>query len=151
MIDTNFDETIKPALDETDEWYNHLLDLMQAMDKMMKQSWNSNGDLDTVISTVSSYLSSAQSNYNSFVTFKNSVVTFLNTYKDNEKSQKLALDIQEQNLTITKLQSEKTDSDTQIWYDQTVANSEDTLKSVEVALENAKVAYENAQRQKKLL
>jgi acetyl/propionyl-CoA carboxylase alpha subunit len=149
-VKTSTDAEFKETMSAMDEGYNELLDLMTAMDNMMKQSSNNAGEVTVPTQTVTSYVNSSQQNYNGFVSFKNNVITFLNTYKANEKSQKLALDIQEQNLAITKLNLEKADSDTQLGYDQTVANSKDTLKSIEVSLETSRTNYENAKKNKEI-
>jgi hypothetical protein len=135
---------------EIDGGYKIILDTMDAMDTLIKESLYTDTALASQKQIVTNYVSSSQGNYNGFVTFKNNVTTFLNTYKNNEQSQKLALDIQEKNLQIAKLNSQKTDSDTQISYDQAIANAKDQLKTIETSLATAKTNYENAKKNREI-
>ncbi|MCT4617036.1 MAG: HlyD family efflux transporter periplasmic adaptor subunit [Candidatus Gracilibacteria bacterium] len=149
-LDTSSDEKFKAVLMEIDGGYKIILDTMDAMDTLIKESLYTDTALASQKQIVTNYVSSSQGNYNGFVTFKNNVTTFLNTYKNNEQSQKLALDIQEKNLQIAKLNSQKTDSDTQISYDQAIANAKDQLKTIETSLATAKTNYENAKKNREI-
>lgn len=141
-------ESAKEVFTKVEKGYSDLIELLRLNDIMFKNSVETEWALASYIASVKAYEASVQGKYAKFITFKNSSNSFLNTYLTSEKSLILNIELQKKQYESMKLSYEKTDTDTEISYNQTISSNKDNLLSAEIAVENAKVAYENAKKSK---
>lgn len=146
----NSEEDIIKYLNKIQKWYEDVINLLDNVDLMFKSSSWLDGILANPSQKASGLSSSLNSSYSSFINFKNTTITFLNTYKNGENSSKLALNLQESNLKITKINAEKLDDDTLITFNKTLSSNKDKLIQAEISLKDAKNALEKVKKDKEI-
>ncbi len=139
-----------------DEWYNTaktlLKDLTRVLDTSIVSVWSLwQPEINAYKSQINWYESQTQWSYSSYLGFKSQVRTFLNTYKNSEKSAKENLKLLEDEISI--LQKSKNISDTDfgtalenntLSYEKAEIDAQKNIKNLEISLKNAKLVYQNA-------
>lgn len=137
-------------LNKVQKGYEDMIELLDKVDLMFKNSTGLNTTLTEASAKASSIQGQFNSNYSAFVNYKNQTVTFLNTYKSKEESLKLSLDLQKSNLEIAKLSAQKVDNDTLINFNKTLSSSKDQLLQAEIAVKNAENSLEKLKKDKEI-
>lgn len=126
--------------EEIENKYLELKDLLDVSKETLKNSVESSSFTSTTINTYNtkiwSYLSSISWNYTSFVSSKSSVKSFLNTYKQNQKSREDQLTILKRQLNINSDSLQSSINTTKIAIQNSIINSENAVKSAKNNLDN---------------
>ena len=145
------ENNILDILSSMKQWYSEMITLTDRIDEMFNQSINTDTVLAQNIAINDWYRTSVQSQNAKLVSFLNSSKSFLNTYKTNEESMSLNIDLQKKQLESLRLSYSKNDNDSSISYNQTITNAEDNLENASIAVKNAKTALQNAKDRKNVL
>lgn len=124
------------------EWYYlELKDLIDTSKEAFKNSIESTSfpktQIDGYFNQATSYGSSISGGYTSFVSSRTGVESFLNTYKQAQKSRQEQLTILERQLDINKNSLESSVNRTKIEIENSILNSQTALKTAKNNLENA--------------
>lgn len=136
------EENIKESIDSFYEWYWKTKTLLDYLERTLENSITSVNslsqiDIDWFISKINSYQSSNQNNLSSISSTKNSINSFLNTYKKTELSA----------FKNVELQKIKLESSSDLWkinYDKTIISIQNTLNSYETRFKQSEQGYNNS-------
>lgn len=135
-----------------EKWYDLNTDFLQKVEKTVNNSISSLGTLSetqlaTYSQTINWFQSQVQWANSGFVALKNNINTFLNTYKDREKSIEKQIELTKKDREIMQKSLQTWELNAEIWYNKTKISSDDSLKNMEISIKNAenllKTAKEN--------
>jgi len=123
-------------------WYSNISSLLNSIELTLNNSivsvWTlSENDIDSYISKVNSYQNSNQWNLSSFTSTKNSIASYLNTYKNSELSAFKNVELQEKKL-------EDSSENWELNYNKSLISIQNTLNSYETKYKQAQLSYDNA-------
>ncbi len=137
-----------------DEWYAISKKLLKDLTSVLDNSIISVGSLDqrtidTYKSQINAYEWQTQATLSAYLSFKSQVKTFLNTYKDREKSADENLKLLQDEITILKKNKTISDADfktalknNKINFEKTKLSKQKTLKSLETVVKNNSIVFE---------
>jgi len=140
------EENIVSVMDSFYESYDNINTLLWLIETTINNSissvWSlSDNDINNYISKINWYQSSNQWNLSSFTSTRNSIITFLNTYKNSELSSLKNIELQEKQLNDSSVTWE-------VSYNKSIISIENSLNNYESAYLQAKLTYENAIKNK---
>jgi len=135
-------------MDDFTQWYDKIKVLLQKMEIVINSSISSVGslsedDLNNYLSKINSFQSSNQNNLSSFISTRNSIVSFLNTYENKELSSFKNVELQEKKLSDSSVSWEAN-------YQKSIVNINNTLYTHESKLKQAQASYDNAVKNKEI-
>lgn len=146
------EEQINQRIELITKWYEKSDSLLSALEQTLNNSlvsiWSlSQSDISGYLANVNQYQSTYLINYNSTISFKNSLNNFFRTYLLNQNSIQKQIDLLKQDREILVKSFEIWEKNNQIWYDKVVLNSDSTLDSLNLdfksALNNLEIAKKN--------
>lgn len=145
----NIDEnSLLISMDQFSDWYEKVRTLLDSLEYILNSSISSEwvfseSDIDSYISKINSYQWSNGWDLSSFTSTRNSINSFLNTYKRSESSA----------LKNVELQKNKLESSSEVWevnYNKTIVSIQNTFNSSETRYKQAKLSLENAIKNKEV-
>lgn len=135
------------------EWYDKIKELLESIQKTLNNSIESVGSLsstqiDTYTSSVNLYQNTMQWGLTGLIAFKNSVNSFLRTYKSTQESmlKQIAILKSDKEIFIKSLDSGELWAEVSI--EKLIISYDDRIKSMESQIELAKSNLENAKKTK---
>lgn len=152
IVDLNKDniseETLISFMDSYKDWYTMITSLLNLLEKTLNNSITSvwvlsETEVNSYMSKVNSYQWSNQWDLSSFTSTKNSISSFLNTYKKSEESALKNVELQEKRLE---------DSSETWWvnYNKALISIQNTINSSETRYKQAELSLENAIKNKEV-
>ncbi len=121
-------------------WYPKAIsffdDLEKVLDNSIENVYFSRTQIDSYKSTINTYQTQLQNNYNSFLSFKSSLREFLNTYKNNEQALKKTLELSADSSRVN--------------YNKILLDSEKSLNNSLLSLKTSKLNLENAKKTREI-
>lgn len=144
-------EDILPFIKELDNSYKTLkifLDssLITLNNSLVWLTWFTEANKNLFSTSINSYISAYEMSFNSFLANKNSIINFLNTYKDWEESIKKQIDLakKDKEIFIKSLNSSWISS--KVNYEKIVISSNDALSNLELQLKSAENTLLNSKQ-----
>ena len=141
-----------------DKWYEMTKQLLKEMTKVLDNSLVSVWSLDqwqinNFKAQINGFETQTQQSYSAYLSFKSSVRTFLNTYKNNEKIAEENLKLLEDEVLILEKTKNISWTDLQTAYKNNKLNYEKAqiettknIRNLEISLKNAKLVYKSAKQ-----
>ncbi len=106
--------------------------------------------IDALFQWFSGYGQNVQSIHSGFISLKNSINSFVSTYKQNQESRLKSIELLEKQVEIARLNLQSWEITTQSSYDRLVLDSKNQLENSKIGLETAKNNYDNALQNKNI-
>ena len=152
------EEYLLSALSQISDGYKLTLSLLINLELTLNNSTPSvralsEQDISTFIWTINWYQAQVQGNNSALISFRNTVRTFLNTYKDSQDSLLKSIELQEKDIEIRKqdreiqnrnLASGEVNAETSL--EKTIINTEKSIEDLESQIEVARNNLDNARK-----
>lgn len=155
------EDNLISKLNKLSEIYKNLIDLLDNLEHILNYSVNSisftSTQINSYITQINSYQATINWQYTRYVSFKSQVSSFLNTYKEVQKSMKKWIEIMEKDIKILETSLQTQEENSNISYEQskndhikTALWLKDKLNNFEILIENAENTLQNAKENKEI-